>query len=223
VTFLAVTACFGAARLCRHKPKGQPCRRGAINVGQIYPRQNDSHQVYGGQERGGIATPDGVPYIFLFAGDRGEQYGYSDGWKESGIFAYTGDGQVGDVQFVRGNRAVRDHLEDGRDLLQFVALPTKGRYRFLGCFVCAGWLEGTGRDRNGATRQTIIFQLVPTSQTREPEPAEEANASFARLRRRPTDRDGNSLISSRTIRDASPTEALTIRALWALSVRTSEL
>jgi 5-methylcytosine-specific restriction protein A len=152
-------------------PRESLAKSAQFNIGQIYHRQNDIHQVYGGQERGGITTPAGVPFVFLFAGDSGEQYGYSDGWNESGIFAYTGEGQVGDMHFVRGNRAVRDHLKDGRDLLLFAALPAKGIYRFLGCFACAGWLEGTGRDRNGATRRTLIFQLVPASQTREPEEA----------------------------------------------------
>src|SRR5262249_11130921 len=62
-------------------------------VGNVYHRRRDIHEVYGGQERGGIATPDGVPYVFLFTGETGEQYGYSDGWRPDGIFAYTGEGQ----------------------------------------------------------------------------------------------------------------------------------
>ncbi len=78
--------------------------------------------------------PEGAPYIFLFTGETGSQYGYADGWRPDGIFAYTGEGQRGDMEFVRGNRAIRDHITDGRDLLLFEASRTKGLYRFVGCF-----------------------------------------------------------------------------------------
>jgi 5-methylcytosine-specific restriction protein A len=94
------------------KPFGIP-----FEVGKLYHRQRDIHQVFGGQERGGIATPDGCPFVFLFTGESGEQFGYSDGWRPDGVFAYTGEGQKGDMTFVRGNRAIRDHMADGRDLL----------------------------------------------------------------------------------------------------------
>jgi 5-methylcytosine-specific restriction enzyme A len=65
-----------------------------FEVGKLYHRQGDIHQVFGGQERGGISTPDGCPFVFLFTGESGEQFGYSDGWRPDGIFAYTGEGQM---------------------------------------------------------------------------------------------------------------------------------
>ena len=135
-----------------------------FEVGNVYHRQRDIHEVYGGQERGGIATPDGVPYVFLFTGETGEQYGYSDGWRPDGIFAYTGEGQHGDMEFVRGNRAIRDHLTDGRDLLLFEATKTKGTYRFRGCFGCAGWETQKAPDKDGISRDAIVFHLVPISE-----------------------------------------------------------
>ena len=129
--------------------------------GEVYSRQAHIHQLFGGQERGGIATPDAVPWVFLFTGESGGAFGYSDAWQDDGTFTYTGEGQRGDMQFVRGNRAIRDHLRDGRDLLLFQALATKGRYRFLGCFACAGWKYRSLPDRDGLIRQGIVFQLVP--------------------------------------------------------------
>ncbi len=134
-----------------------------FEVGNIYNRQQDIHQVFGGQERGGIATPDGVPYVFLFTGETGEQYGYSDGWRPDGIFGYTGEGQLGHMEFVRGNRAIRDHLANGRDLLLFEATKEKGKYRFRGCFGCAGWEIQKQPDKDGNTRDAIVFHLVPVS------------------------------------------------------------
>jgi 5-methylcytosine-specific restriction protein A len=107
--------------------------------GRSYHRQRDIHQAYGGQERGGIATPQGVPYVFLFTGESGVRYGYEDGWQQDGTFARTGEGQVGDKVFERGNRAIRDHIGDGRDLVMFEARSQKGLYRYIGCFAGVGW------------------------------------------------------------------------------------
>ena len=47
-----------------------------FEIGQIYHRQQQIHDVYGGQRQGGISTPATAPFVFLFTGDTGEQYGY---------------------------------------------------------------------------------------------------------------------------------------------------
>ena len=150
--------------------------------GKVYHRRTDIHEVFGGQERGGITTPKSVPWIFLFTGESGGAYGYSDTWREDGTFSYTGEGQTGDMQFVRGNRAIRDHLADGRDLLLFEALATKGQYRFVGCFACAGWEKREAPDGHGHVRQAVVFNLVPVEDvpTREQDPSGEDSASIAR-------------------------------------------
>jgi 5-methylcytosine-specific restriction protein A len=165
------------------------------NLGQVWHeraaraehRQRDIHQVFGGQERGGITTPDGAPFVFLFTGESGEQFGYTDGWRPDGVFAYTGEGQKGDMTFVRGNKAIRDHMIEGRELLLFEATKTKGIYRFRGCFAFAGWQLVDAPDRDGKQRKAIVFQLVPVTEV-EPAPsvevdeAELVNKSLAELR-----------------------------------------
>jgi 5-methylcytosine-specific restriction protein A len=132
-------------------------------VGQLYNRRSEIHAVYGGQQQGGIVTPQACPFIFLFTGEAGEQHGYSDGWRAEGVFAYTREGQRGNMEFARGNRAIRDHVEDGKDLLLFEATSTKGSYRYRGCFECTGWETGIGPDTNGELRSTIVFLLVPVT------------------------------------------------------------
>ena len=169
-------------------PAESPSEGVPFEIGRTYHRQRDIHQIYGGQERGGISTPNGAPYVFLFTGESGGQYGYQDGWRENGVFDYTGEGQSGDMQFIRGNRAIGDHLRDGRDLLLFEALPTKGRCRFAGCFGCAGWEQRPAPDRDGIQRQALVFQLLPTSAAEEAERSEGAsegapNRSIEELRR----------------------------------------
>ncbi len=41
-------------------------------------RRSDLHQAYGGQRQGGISTPTAHPFIMLFTGKTGEDYGYAD-------------------------------------------------------------------------------------------------------------------------------------------------
>ncbi|MBA9071509.1 5-methylcytosine-specific restriction protein A [Methylobacterium sp. RAS18] len=64
--------------------------------------------------------------------------------------------------FERGNRVIRDHLVDGKDLLVF---QTRGRegVRFLGQFECAGYSIEAAPDREGNQRSAIVFELVPAS------------------------------------------------------------
>src|SRR6266446_1576038 len=89
-----------------------------FTIGQEY-RRRDLHSKYGGQRQGGISTPLQLPILLLFTGESGEQYGYSDGFQEDGTFWYTGEGQIGDMEMVRGNRAVRDHEAEGKALHLF--------------------------------------------------------------------------------------------------------
>jgi 5-methylcytosine-specific restriction protein A len=149
-----------------------------FEVGRLYHRQRDIHQVFGGQERGGIATPGGAPFVFLFTGETGQQFGYADGWRSDGVFAYTGEGQEGDMTFVRGNKAIRDHMIDGRDLLLFEATKTKGVHRFRGCFAFAGWEIVDAPDRNTRQRKAIVFELVPLTEVEQALPADEEEAKL---------------------------------------------
>src|ERR1039458_2281507 len=93
--------------------------------GRTYSRRADIHAVLGGQQQGGISTP-AAPFIFLFTGRQGTAYGYHDGMNADGTVEYTGEGQTGDMEFIRGNHAIRDHAQNGKDLLLFETLKTKG-------------------------------------------------------------------------------------------------
>src|SRR5262245_43199781 len=87
--------------------------------GKTYHRRTEIHTPYGGNGQSGIAPCAEHPYVFLFSSPAGEQYGYRDGWLSALEFSYTGEGQVGDMEMFRGNRAIRDHQSDGRELHLF--------------------------------------------------------------------------------------------------------
>jgi 5-methylcytosine-specific restriction protein A len=104
------------------------------------------------------------------------------------VFLYTGEGQTGDMEFVRGNRALRDHATNGKDVLLFESLGKGEGVRFVGNFDCAGWEERNGPDREGAERRVIVFHLVAADQEKaEFEPGAEPirpNIPLDDLRRR---------------------------------------
>lgn len=136
-----------------------------FEVGREYRRRDDIHGPHGGQQQGGISTPKDKPFIFLFTGG-GEDYGYGDDWKD-GIFHYSGEGQVGPMEWAGGNRAIRDHVAEGKDLHLFKNLGKGRGVRYIGQFVCSGWHEEQAKDREGGLRRGFIFHLVPLEQAGE--------------------------------------------------------
>lgn len=126
-----------------------------------YSRREDIHAYYRGQQQGGIATPTGVPAIFIFTGASGVTHGYTDSFQPDGSFRYTGEGQVGDMHMRGGNKAIRDHAVNGKDLLVFEILGKGRPVRFISAFSCGGWEIESQSDRTGAMRKAIVFTLVP--------------------------------------------------------------
>lgn len=128
--------------------------------GQVYHRRRDLHANFGGQRQGGISTPLQHNLILLFTGEQGEQYGYSDGWSPEDVFLYTGEGQRGDMAFVRGNRAVANHVQDGKDLHLFSHISKRGFVRYFGQMVCTGYRYHATPDLDKNIRRAIVFELT---------------------------------------------------------------
>lgn len=131
-----------------------------FQIGQLYNRSQDIHDRFGGSRQSGISPSKNHPFVFIFTGSQGEQYGYKDDWDDAGLFHYTGEGQNGDMAFDKGNKAIRDHQVDGRDLLLFKQLGKGKPYRFLGEFVCASYETREIPDKSGEIRKGIIFHLL---------------------------------------------------------------
>ncbi|MBS1070911.1 HNH endonuclease [Gluconobacter cerinus] len=128
-----------------------------------YHRRNDIHARFGGQQQGGISTPADAPGIFIFTGHGAGHVGYQDVFEADGSFRYTGQGQLGDMRMISGNRAIRDHVQNGKDLLLFQQTKKGGPVRFEGHYVCGGWEIEQQPDIRGQPRQAIVFTLVPQS------------------------------------------------------------
>ncbi len=124
---------------------------------QLYKRSL-IHDEYGGNRQGGISPSAKVPYIFIFSGKSGAQYGYRDGWDNHNIFSYTGEGQAGDMQFIRGNLALKEHLNIGKRVFLF-EIEGDGLVKFISEmeFYDADYFETP--DKNGSNRIGIRFFL----------------------------------------------------------------
>lgn len=96
----------------------------------VYNRRADIHAIYGGNWQSGICPSANFPYIFIFSGKTGHQHGYKDGWDNPNVFSYTGEGQLGDMRFTKGNLALRDHLEKGKRVFLFES-ESKGFVKFI--------------------------------------------------------------------------------------------
>lgn len=141
----------------------RPRRAGEIpnfTIGREYNRREDVHRNYGGSWQSGISTSAACPAIFLFSGDEGEQFGYRDQFDSAYVYSYTGEGQVGNMEFKAGNRAIRDHAKDGRALYLFESQGKHRPKRYLGEFALANYSIKRGLDRNKQERDIIVFHLL---------------------------------------------------------------
>lgn len=60
-----------------------------------------------------------APGVFIFTGHGAGHIGYQDVFEADGSFRYTRQGQLGDMRMISGNRAIRDHVQNSKDLLLF--------------------------------------------------------------------------------------------------------
>jgi 5-methylcytosine-specific restriction enzyme A len=127
--------------------------------GQSYDR-NNVHERYGGQRQYGISTPANASHILLFCAPSAESYGYEDGWREDGLFRYSGEGQRGDMAFKRGNDAILHHSRRGKKLHLFTSVGTR-RVHYEGEFEYFDHEIVESRDLDGNTRKAIMFVLRP--------------------------------------------------------------
>lgn len=97
--------------------------------------------------------------ILLFHTESGAQYGYQDQWV-NGVFHLSGERQVGDMKFIKGNKALRDHHRNNEAVYLFSSTDKPKYYTFEGQFNVTGYHYETAPDINDNDRQAIIFEMV---------------------------------------------------------------
>lgn len=134
-----------------------------IQIGDVTKRRA-VHALFGGQQQQGISTPARSDNILVFTDPaKGARYGYDlhEGAREDGIYAYTGEGQVGPQRLARGNLALANSARNGKVIRLF---RTKGAdATYVGAFTLDDppfeWRDIP--DEAGDIRRGIIFGLAP--------------------------------------------------------------
>lgn len=146
-------------RIHRHEEQGTWVFLPRFEVGETYTRSN-LHDRYGGMRQSGIAPTRDFPIVFLFSGSSGESHGYEDEFLDDGRVIYTGEGREGRMTFERGNKAIRDHIDNNRELHLFEYVD-QGVVEYRGQYECADWFREDLPDTNGEIRSAIRFELTP--------------------------------------------------------------
>ncbi len=142
-------------------------------IGTNYIRKQ-LHDFYGGQMRAGIVTPSKHPYIFLFTNKSGKHYGYDDGWSDEHEteYHYTGEGQVGNMAFKRGNLAIRDHSSNRKKIFLFE--PAESPYLTLTAelnFLDYKYIQTVDQEGNNRSAIQFLFTKIDNdSSIKKPEP-----------------------------------------------------
>lgn len=138
-----------------------------IDLGETR-RRREIHALYGGQLQGGIATPQSSKNILIFTDPvSGAAFGYEkyEGLLPDGTYRYTGQGQVGDQQFIRLNKRILESPQTGHIIRLFLAKSPYATY--VGSFTLSdpAYERKPAPDRNGLMRQVIVFNLTPLEAT----------------------------------------------------------
>jgi 5-methylcytosine-specific restriction protein A len=129
-----------------------------FNINQIYKRA-DIHIQYGGNTQSGISSSAKFPFIFIFSGESGHQHGYKDQWENPDVFSYTGEGQLNDMRFIKGNLALRDHLKSGKRVFLFIQIRKAFvRYETELELIEFGYYPGDDREGNKRTAIKFFFK-----------------------------------------------------------------
>ncbi len=123
-------------------------------------KRSELQDRYGGRRQGGISPSKQTPHVFLFTDPvKGARHGYIyDGQGEGDLYSYTGEGQEGDQRMVQGNRAIRDHHQEGRELHLFDV--SGGFATYIGEFEYVDHVSADApATKRREQRKVIVFHL----------------------------------------------------------------
>lgn len=165
-----------------------------FEINKTYQRRA-IHAQYGGNAQGGISNCADHPIILIFTGTNGEKHGYEDGWDKDGYFHFTGEGQEGDMKFGRGNRALLNHIQEGKSVFLFQSEKREGGlWKFVSQLELVDFYYFDTPDRNQKIRNGIkfVFRKVGDARSEEfEEPRPSTNYNIPSV----TEREG--LVTSR--------------------------
>jgi 5-methylcytosine-specific restriction enzyme A len=125
-------------------------------------KRRDIHNSFGGGRQGGISPSAKKPVILIFSGRTGKQHGYDDYWDAECFYHYTGEGQVGDMKFSKGNKALLEHEKNNKRIFLFEN-TRKGFCKYVNELELVDYRFFIAPDRNGNDRKAIKFKFISIS------------------------------------------------------------
>lgn len=119
-------------------------------------KRSKLHDYFGGSRQSGISPSAKTDIIFIFSANTGEQYGYYDGWRDDERFYYSGEGQLGDQEFERGNKALVEHIENNKRVL-LMKESARSHVRYEADLMLVDYSYIQTHDKNGDNRRGILF------------------------------------------------------------------
>ena len=116
---------------------------------------------FGGGRQGGISPSRKSPNIMIFSDQVvGREHGYADR-KQGDLFLYVGEGQHGNQSMSHGNKAILNHVEDGRAIRLFTGC--RGEVVYSGEFeidhIDPFFTEKAPSSGGGQEPDVIVFRL----------------------------------------------------------------
>ena len=121
------------------------------------------HDVIGGQRQSGISPSSSTEMICIFSMPPSASNPYTDGWFDDGYFHYTGEGQVGDQVMKRGNKALRDHIADGKTVHLFEGHAKGAPVTYVGDLELVDYKTVPGVGSDGEERSQFRYRFAPVA------------------------------------------------------------
>lgn len=106
----------------------------------------------------GINPTDSTVVLISSIGKAGGNFVYHDKWNADGEYLYSGEGKTGNQTMTKGNLAIRDAAQNGKQIHLLVKFSPQ-EYYYQGIFELVDYTYEDDRDEDGNIRKEYKFRL----------------------------------------------------------------
>ena len=106
----------------------------------------------------GINPTDSTVILISSIGKASGKFVYHDKWTADGDYLYSGEGKTGNQSMSKGNLAIRDAAQNGKEIHLFVKFSPQ-EYYYQGVFELVDYTYDDDKDEDGNMRKEYKFRL----------------------------------------------------------------
>ena len=106
----------------------------------------------------GINPTDATVILISSIGRSSGKFVYHDKWTTDGDYLYSGEGKTGDQTLTKGNLAIKNAAQDGKQIHLFVKFSPQ-EYYYQGIFELVDYTYEEEKDEGGNARKEYKFRL----------------------------------------------------------------